>query len=205
LAEKLIIFTRFPEPGTTKTRLIPVLGATGAAELQRRLSERTVRTGRELATIRAMALEVCHDGGDAALIGAWLGSELPTAPQGEGDLGERMFQAFSRARQDGFERVVLVGADCPSLTPAILQRAFAALADHDLVLGPALDGGYYLIGLSRPAPEIFNDQPWGADSLLAATLAAASQAGLTLHLLEELADVDCPEDLHHLGDYPDLG
>lgn len=204
LAEKLIIFTRFPQAGTTKTRLIPALGAAGAADLQRRLSERTVRRGRELATSRGAALELCYDGGDGGLIAAWLGKDLATAPQGEGDLGERMNRAFARARQDGFQLVVLVGADCPALSVEILQSAFTALADHDLVLGPAADGGYYLVGLARPAPELFKNQPWGDRTLLAATLVSADKVGLTRKLLEELTDIDRPEDLQHLGDYPDL-
>jgi len=204
LAEKLIIFTRFPRPGTTKTRLIPALGAAGAAELQRRLSELTVQRGRELAARRGAVLEICHAGGDAARVGAWLGPDLLTAPQGAGDLGERLAQAFARAWQQGCERVVLVGADCPALSLTILQSAFAALADHDLVLGPAVDGGYYLIGLARPAPELFQEQPWGESSLLTLTLVSAARLGLSWQLLEELADVDRPQDLHCLGDYPGL-
>lgn len=204
LSEKLIIFTRFPQAGTTKTRLIPALGAIGAADLQRRLSERTVRLGRELAGRRGAALELCYDGGDAVRVGAWLGMDLLMAPQGGGDLGERMARAFARAWQDGCGRVVLVGADCPALSVEILQSAFTALADQDLVLGPAVDGGYYLLGLSRPAPELFENQPWGDRALLAATLDVARWAGLSMQLLEELADIDRPEDLQHLGDYPDL-
>lgn len=204
LAEKLIIFTRFPQPGTTKTRLIPALGAPGAADLQRRMSEGIVRRGRELAASRGAALELCYAGGDAALVRAWLGEDLAPLPQGEGNLGTRMTRAFARAWQDGFQRVVLVGADCPALSVEILQSAFAALAGHDLVLGPASDGGYYLIGLARPAPELFANQAWGDRTLLAATLAVAEGIGLSRQLLEELADIDRPEDLHHLGDHPDL-
>jgi len=203
LAEKLIIFTRFPQAGTTKTRLIPALGAVGAAELQRRLSERTVRRGRALAISRGAVLEICYDGGDARRLGGWLGADLLLAPQGVGDLGARMVRAFARAGLEGCERVVLVGADCPALTVEILHSAFSALADHDLVLGPAKDGGYYLIGLARPAPELFRDQPWGENSLLTRTLIRAKRLGLSLQLLEELADVDRPEDLDHLGNYPD--
>jgi len=204
LAEKLIIFTRYPQAGTTKTRLIPALGAVGAAELQRWLSERTVLMGRKLAASRGAALEVRYAGGDAATIANWLGADLLTAPQDEGDLGERLSRSFDTARDQGFHRVVLVGADCPDLSLEILQDAFTALAGLDLVLGPARDGGYYLIGLSRPAPELFRGQSWGAAGLLTATLAIAQSLGFSVQLLEELADVDRPEDLHHLGDYPDL-
>lgn len=204
LAEKLIIFTRFPAVGTTKTRLIPALGAAGAADLQRRLTERTVRWGRELATRRGTALEIWYTGGDSGQVGVWLGLDLATIPQGEGDLGERMARAFAGAWSEGYARVVLVGADCPGLSVEVLQTAFSALTDHDLVLGPAVDGGYYLIGLARSAPELFVDQPWGEDTLLAATLGVARRAGLTPQLLEELTDIDRPEDLQHLGDHPDL-
>lgn len=204
LAEKLIIFSRFPEAGTTKTRLIPALGAEGAAALQRRLSERTVRCGRELAALRPLALEVCYDGGDADRLGAWLGRDLRCVAQGDGDLGARLARAFARSWQEPVQRVVVVGADCPALSVPILQEAFVALAGHDLVLGPAADGGYYLLGLARPAPELFADQPWGARGLLASTLRVAHRSGLAVKLLEELADVDRPEDLLHLGDYPDL-
>lgn len=204
LAEKLIIFTRFPQAGTTKTRLIPALGPVGAAELQRRLSERIVHTGRELAAVRGVALEICHAGGEGGQIGVWLGLDLATAPQGAGDLGARMARAFARAWQQSCHRVVLVGADCPALSVEILDKAFIALAGHDFVLGPAVDGGYYLIGLARPVPALFEDQPWGESCLLSHTLARAARLGLTGQLLEELADVDRPADLHHLGDYPDL-
>ncbi len=102
------------------------------------------------------------------------------APQGEGNLGERMARAFACAWREGFTRVVLVGADCPALSVEILQNAFLALADHDLVLGPATDGGYYLIGLTRSAPELFSNQPWGDGGLLAATLAVAAAFGLVI-------------------------
>ncbi|NTV13332.1 MAG: glycosyltransferase [Desulfobulbaceae bacterium] len=204
LAEKLIIFTRFPAAGTTKTRLIPALGAAGAADLQRRLSERIVQRGRELAARRGVRLEIWHAGGDPGQVEAWLGRDLRLVAQGGGDLGARMARAFAAAEQEDCRRVVLVGADCPALSVAILQGAFTALADHDLVLGPARDGGYYLLGLSCPASEIFQAQPWGENSLLRSTLACAARLGLATQLLEELADVDRPEDLQHLGDYPDL-
>jgi rSAM/selenodomain-associated transferase 1 len=202
LAEKLIIFSRFPEAGIAKTRLIPILGPEGAASLQQRLTERTVGLTRRLAAARAVELELCHSGGRADAMREWLGDDLPLRDQGPGNLGEKMARALARAEK--YRRLVLIGSDCPDLSLEILTAAFNALAAYDLVLGPALDGGYYLIGLSRPAPELFRNQPWGRSELLAATLATAASLGLTYHLLQELADVDRPEDLHHLGDHPDL-
>ena len=203
MAEKLIIFSRFPEAGTTKTRLIPALGAAAAARLQSTLTERTVSRARLLAASRPLALQLSYSGGTSSAWREWLGADLPCQAQGPGSLGEKMARAHRRALDEGFRRIVLIGADCPSLSEAILAAAFNALADHDLVLGPALDGGYYLLGLSRPAPELFRNQPWGRPELLRRTLATADRLGLSYHLLQELADVDRPEDLHHLGDYSD--
>jgi rSAM/selenodomain-associated transferase 1 len=204
LAEKLIIFSRFPAAGQTKTRLIPVLGPHGAARLQRLLTERTVALARRLAALRPVALQLSHEGGEAPELRRWLGGGLDFRPQGPGDLGEKMARALAAARAEGHRRLVLVGTDCPSLSLDILAAAFDSLACRDLVLGPAVDGGYYLVGLSSPAPELFLDQPWGEPGLLDSTLAAAARLGLNYHLLQELADVDRPEDLHHLGGCPDL-
>ena len=215
ISTRLIIFTRFPEPGTTKTRLIGALGEEGAADLQRRLTERLA--ARVRAFVRAEApetgtggeagidVEVRFEGGDAERMRQWLGEGAEQAPfayrpQGCGDLGERMERAFNDAfgRDDPSQaagRVVLAGSDIPDLTAEILKRAFAELESHDLVLGPAEDGGYYLIGLTRPAPGLFRDVPWGADRVLARTREIAGRLGLSVRLLETLRDVDRPEDL----------
>jgi len=204
LAEKLIIFSRYPEAGAAKTRLIPVLGPEGAARMQRALTERTVALARRLAAERPLTLQLSYSGGETSAWRKWLGDDLDFRDQGPGNLGERMARTLDRAFDRGYRRIVLIGADCPSLTVAALSAAFDTLADHDLVVGPAADGGYYLLGLSRSAPEIFLDQPWGRPELLARTLKAADSLNLSYQLLTELADVDRPEDLHHLGDYPDL-
>ncbi len=204
MAEKLIIFSRFPAAGDTKTRLIPVLGPEGAARLQRALTERTVALARRLTKIRPVALQLSYRGGRISDLRMWLGGDLHFRDQGPGNLGEKMARALVQAQEEGYRRIILIGADCPSLSVAILTAAFDALTDHELVLGPAVDGGYYLLGLSRFIPDLFRDQPWGRPDLLACTLAAADRLELNYYLLPELADVDRPEDLHHLGDYPDL-
>src|SRR6185295_7381939 len=118
--ERLIIFTRYPEPGRTKTRLIPALGALGAAELHRRMTEQAIATARRLAARQAVALEICYTGGDAALMQRWLGADLPLRAQSGGDLGARMREAFQRAFQQGGARVVIMGSDCPGITSDIL-------------------------------------------------------------------------------------
>lgn len=201
-ADHLIIFSRYPEIGTTKTRLIPALGAAGAAALQRQLTEQTVTRLAALAATEHTTLEICHEGGNREKMALWLGNNHIYTTQKAGDLGRRMQLAFSRAFMDGSERVILVGADCPELSSAIIVRGLAALTDHDLVLGPATDGGYYLIGLRRLEKKLFNNIRWGGDTVLATTLNRAKEQGLTVSLLQELNDLDRPADLAGLKSPP---
>jgi len=191
----LIVFTRWPEPGKSKTRFIPVLGADGAADLQRQMALHAISHAREVARREQVALEVRFAGGTADGMREWLGGGMDYHPQGEGDLGARMERAFRDAFSRGAERVVLVGTDCPGLDEAVMRAAFAALRGKDLVLGPATDGGYWLIGLRRPAPALFEDMPWSTDSVLERTLDRARSLSLSVHTLEPLPDVDRPEDL----------
>jgi rSAM/selenodomain-associated transferase 2/rSAM/selenodomain-associated transferase 1 len=202
LPQRLIIFTRYPEPGQVKTRLIPALGAQGAASLVKSLGRDTLAWGMALARREPVRLEARFHGGDPKAMLAWLGGAPLYRPQGPGDLGERMARSLHQALQEGEQRVVLVGTDCPRRDDRLLARAFQALADHDLVLGPAQDGGYYLVGLSRPAPAIFQGMTWGTAQVLTQTLAAASRAGLSVHLLDTLPDIDQPVDLALLAEAP---
>jgi uncharacterized protein len=198
--EQIIIFTRCPEPGRVKTRLIPALGSRGAAELHRRLTERTIAQVHLVRQQRQVRVEIRYTGGSEAQIRSWLPGEN-LAAQTEGDLGARLCQAFADGFASGVQRLVAIGADCPTLSPAILTAAFEQLLTRDLVLGPARDGGYYLLGLSRPAPALFASINWGTGAVLAETVASAAAAGLSISFLEPLADVDRPEDLAHLGDH----
>jgi rSAM/selenodomain-associated transferase 2/rSAM/selenodomain-associated transferase 1 len=195
IPRRLIIFTRYPRPGGTKTRLNPGLGPEGAAALHRRMVEHTLGWARHLESRGGTSLEVCYDGAEEMLFQNWLGSDLFFRPQGSGDLGARMARAFDRAFGCGRERVILVGTDVPDLGENLVQEAFEALRDHDLVLGPAADGGYYLVGLRRPMPEIFSNIPWGTGEVLEKTLQAARYLGVRFFLTRTLQDVDRPEDL----------
>jgi hypothetical protein len=194
--EGLIIFTRYPQSGKTKTRLIPLLGPHGAAELQRRMAEHLLTQVREFQKHRSLSLEVRYEGGDTHLMRTWLGTDLSFRPQGSGDLGQRMTRAFREAFHAGMDRVVLVGTDVPGITPGLLSGAFEALAQVDMVLGPALDGGYYLIGLRRAFPQLFVGMPWGTEEVLERTRQIAEELGLSVSLLGTMDDVDRPEDLH---------
>lgn len=192
--ERLIIFTRYPEPGSTKTRLIPALGAEGAATLQRQMTEYTISKVRELHG-NSIAVEVHFDGGKQQLMQDWLGSDIVYRPQSSGDLGSRMARSLSLALQSGTERVVIIGTDCPGLNAQLMAQAFHQLHSHDLVLGPAMDGGYYLLGLRYFIPELFSGISWGTAEVLQRTVDIAKNLNLSVAYLPHLADVDRPEDL----------
>jgi len=205
IGEKLILFTRYPEPGRTKTRLISALGPQGAADLQRVMTEHTVWQARQLTADRGVDLEIRYEGGDAAGMRQWLcAPEFVCRPQQKGTLGERMEHAFAAAFQSGMKRVVVVGCDCPALSSRILAAALDSLIRYDMVLGPALDGGYYLIGLSRFLPEVFADISWGSADVFSRTLARVHKLNISTLLLESLSDVDRPEDLLHFHRHSNL-
>jgi len=192
---RLIVMTRYPIPGKVKTRLIPDLGSAGAAELQRRMTERALAAARCAAAREAIEIEVSYTDAPERQVREWLGPSVRLREQRPGDLGQRIWQAVDAAFCDGAVAVVVVGADSPDLTDAQLSAAFATLGGNDLVLGPAEDGGYYLIGLARPLPDLFEGVPWSTERVLAETLRIADRLGLTPVLLEELVDIDRPEDL----------
>ncbi|MGJ3248194.1 MAG: TIGR04283 family arsenosugar biosynthesis glycosyltransferase [Elainellaceae cyanobacterium] len=192
---RLIVFTRYPEPGKTKTRLIPALGAEGAANLQRQMTEHTMQQIQLVLRQCSVGVEVRFSGGNQHLMGDWLGHGWSYHPQGGGDLGCRMEAAFRAAFDAGMTRVVMIGIDCPWVDANILMKAFDALRSHDVVLGPATDGGYYLIGLRCLIPELFRDIPWSTDKVFQQSLDIAHQQGRAVALLDRLTDVDRPEDL----------
>jgi len=194
-SERLILFTRYPEPGRTKTRLIPVLGPHGAANLQKQMTEHLLARTTSFVSDRRVDMEVRYEGGNRALMEGWLGSHISYRSQGRGDLGSRMAQAFSQAFKQGKKRVVIAGSDCPGINEATVRNAFDLLDQFDLVLGPANDGGYYLIGLRQEEPRLFENVPWGAAEVGARTLEIADQLGLCWVKVEPLNDVDRAEDI----------
>lgn len=198
LIDQLAIFTRYPEPGKTKTRLIPALGKDGAAALQKELTEKTVQKIDQLVLTSTYEPVIYFEGGELGSMQSWLGKDRRYKEQGAGDLGEKLKRAFNAAFRAGAQRIVTIGCDCPGLTKEHINRAFDALYFNELVLGPATDGGYYLIGLQRPLDELFENIPWGTDKVFETTVTLAQQLGLSTEILEELHDVDRPEDLKHL-------
>jgi hypothetical protein len=200
ITEKLIIFTRYPEAGVTKTRLIPALGPEGAADLQRRMTARVAAQAQRFAKLRRVSVEVRFEGGTLQLMRNWLGDAFQYGRQGQGNIGVRMQRALADSFSGGALRSVLIGSDIPDIRADILTTAFDRLRSVDLVLGPATDGGYYLIGLrqaawSAAADVLFTAMPWGSSQVLAATRKKIDALGYQAALLETLADIDRPEDL----------
>ncbi|MGP0128766.1 MAG: TIGR04282 family arsenosugar biosynthesis glycosyltransferase [cyanobacterium endosymbiont of Rhopalodia musculus] len=190
---RLIVFTRYPEPKKTKTRLIPALGAEGAAKLQLQLTEHTIIEVKKL--MKEISTAVYYTGGSQEVMKSWLGNDLNYCPQQEEDLGNRMKFAFEDSFKLRFSRVVIIGIDCPDLNIEIIGNAFELLDKNDLVLGEASDGGYYLIGLQKIIPELFQNIPWGTNEVLSKTIIIAQQLKLNTFILPVLSDIDRPEDL----------
>ncbi len=187
---RVVLFTRYPTPGVAKTRLIGALGADGAAALHRRLTENT------LAALRASDLpfEIRSTGAPPGAFTRWLG-DVPVVDQGAGDLGARLTAAGPPYP------TIFIGADAPDLTPGHLLDAVALMTRAQPVIGPAEDGGYWLLGLPRAADTLFEAMPWGTDGVFAETLARMERLGIQPTMLPTLADLDRPEDLAR---WPDL-
>ena len=192
---QLVLFTRYPVSGQVKTRLIPKLGAQSAARLQRRLTLCALRCAEAVQASQHIGLQLQFDGGTTAQVQHWLGDRLDIQPQTQGDLGRRLACAFDQSFRDGAQATVIIGSDCPGLTPEIIREAFARLKEHQAVLGPATDGGYYLIGLRSPVPELFRGISWGSDRVFAESLEILRRLGIQPALLPPLNDIDRPEDL----------
>jgi uncharacterized protein len=191
----LIVFTRLPVPGSAKTRLIPLLGTNAAAKLQSFLTERIVDISKDFAYADKVTLEVHYSNGTEDSLRTWLGKDLKFRAQEQGNIGERMAEAFAAGFEEGYSPIVLIGSDCPDISGELLREAFLRLTFADLVLGPAYDGGYYLIGIKKPHPELFVYIEWGTSEVLEATCKLAGNLGLTVSFVDKLIDIDDAEAL----------
>jgi len=189
----LLVFARAPDPGRVKTRLVPLLGKEGAAQLHARLVERALRTA-QAAKIGEVIL--CGTPGTKGKFFQRMQERLGVRlrSQGRGDLGERMYRALRR-----HPGAVLIGSDCPGLRPADLRAAARALrGGADAVLAPAEDGGYALIGARRAAHTLFDGVAWGSARVLEQTRRRLRRLGWRWTELRPLWDVDRPEDVARL-------
>ncbi|MGH7664354.1 MAG: TIGR04282 family arsenosugar biosynthesis glycosyltransferase [Gemmatimonadaceae bacterium] len=188
----LIIFARAPVAGQVKTRLAADLGTARALDIYRWLG---VRILDRLASLQSCELRVAFTPADGELlVRDWLGDIPAYEPQVGGDLGQRMAAAAASRFTAGAARVCVIGTDCPAVDAAVVEEAFTALDAADVVFGPATDGGYYLVALARPLPELFESVPWSAPDTLAVTLDRAKRSGARVTLLAESRDIDTGED-----------
>ena len=191
----LIVVGKAPEPGLTKTRLMPSLSAEETAELYRAFLLDAVDLGLQLGWERVC---VVHPRGAGRTLRDILPGRTTLLEQPTDGLGEALAFAFEYHFAAGFQRVVLIGSDNPTLRRGPVEQACAALKTHDLSVGPTVDGGYYLIALRHPHPGIFEGVDWSTPRVYAQTLDRARQLGLRVHAVPEWYDIDAPADLERL-------
>ena len=192
----VIVFAKAPVAGAVKTRLVGALGAAGAARLAARMLESTAACALEA---EVGPVEVCcaPDRSHAAFAALASRRALTLTEQGEGDLGQRMHRALERALASQ-PAAIAIGTDAPELDAIYLREAAAALGRHDAVIGPAVDGGYALIGLRRAAPALFEGIDWSTSRVLAQTRERLERLGFSWAELAPLHDIDEPADLCHV-------
>jgi rSAM/selenodomain-associated transferase 1 len=194
----LVILTKFPEPGQSKTRLVPPLSSAEAAGLAHALLLDQLQN---LTAFTAARLFIAFTPPSAVnFFEALLPRENSCFPQQGHSLGDRMRHAFDVLFSKGFERVILIGADLPAIPLEALTDAIAALENQiEIVLGPASDGGYYLLGMNRPIPEIFEGMSWSQPDVLAVTTAKLVSLNKKFKLISPWYDIDTIDDLRHLN------
>jgi uncharacterized protein len=177
-----------------KTRLAAAVGDAAALGIYRRLAEHTLAVAR--AAGAGIDIRILHTPDDAGPdVSAWLGEGPRFLPQGDGGLGARMERAFAGAFADGADRAIVVGTDLPGITSDLIRGAFELLERTEVVIGPADDGGYYLLGLRRLVPGLFAGVPWSTPAVLTKTLGRLRVEGIVPEMLERRRDVDVVEDI----------
>jgi rSAM/selenodomain-associated transferase 1 len=194
-ASAVLLFVKAPEKGRVKSRLAETIGEELAAEAYKLFVSDIVGTIREAGYPLRIFF---HPPDSADVVSEWLGKNV--VPQEGKDLGERMENAFARSFSQGLEKAVLIGTDVPDLKTSVIGEAFETLGSNEAVIGPASDGGYYLIGFGRTSfrPEIFRGIEWGSDSVFSKTMKIFGEVGSKVHTLPEWGDVDTVEDLRSL-------
>jgi rSAM/selenodomain-associated transferase 1 len=186
----LIIFYRNPELGKVKTRLAKTLGDEKALAIYLKLSSHTRAITENLAIDKVVYYSNFVDTEDV-----WPNTTFQKKLQNGNDLGEKMNNAFVEGFQSGYERVCIIGTDCLELSKDIIQQAFDQLVCYDAVIGPAKDGGYYLLGMKKPMPELFKNKAWSSDTVATDTIQNFKDLSLSYAQLAVLTDVDEEKDL----------
>ena len=192
--EKLIVFIKNPGLGKVKTRLAKSVGDEQALSIYNRLIDITLRETDRLDCKK----DIWFSDSDEVSNSVFVARKSYTQKVQKGDsLGERMLYAFQQSFQDNFEKVVIIGSDCPELRSFMLEKSFQLLDSFDLVIGPAQDEGYYLLGMNGFYPEMFSGINWSTSSVLRETIKRANDSDLLFTLLDELNDIDTIEDLNY--------
>jgi rSAM/selenodomain-associated transferase 1 len=189
----LIIFVRNPEKGKVKTRLAKTLGEDQALAIYKALLAKTRTVAEGVDALRLLFYSVRVRTNDD-----WPGSTFEKHQQQGNDLGERMAHAFEVALQRA-EAAIIVGSDIAQINTSVIEQAFTTLSSHDYVIGPALDGGYYLLGMKRPSPELFRDMEWSTDQVAKITRERILENGGTVGFAPTLSDIDYAEDWKKYG------
>ncbi len=191
--QALLIFTRNPEPGKVKTRLAATLGAAKAFTIYNQLLEHTISVTNYLPVDKIVfySNQIVQEDN-------WNDKYYQKQVQLGSDLGARMSNAFGYAFQNGFDRTVIIGTDCPELNAGIIMNAFAYLNNHDVVIGPAADGGYYLLGMKQHYSQLFENIAWSTETVFDQTIAICKRNNVSYSQLPVLHDVDEEKDLIHL-------
>jgi uncharacterized protein len=192
MTARVAVMAKAPVAGAVKTRLMPALGADGAARLAQRMLDHALDQARG-AVLGEVVLACAPDTSHPAFVRQAERGGVRLVAQGEGDLGARMLRLFAPG-----ESVLLIGTDAPAIDAGVLRRAAAALADADAVFVPTADGGYALIGLRGPQPVLFDNMPWSTARVMALTRERLARAGLRHVELPTIHDIDEPADLAHL-------
>lgn len=192
----LIVFLKHPEPGMVKTRLARDVGVTVAANIYRRFVDAALRKAKQITARRFIFYA---PKGKKRAIESSYGKGFVYCLQRGKDLGQRLLDAARRVQKLGFRRTVIIGTDSPTMPLAFIDQAFLALEEADLVIGPCIDGGYYLIGFNKPFRAIFEKIDWSSSEVFEQTLRSASRLKLKSRVLPQWYDVDTLRDLERMG------
>ncbi|GCC51913.1 glycosyltransferase [Chryseotalea sanaruensis] len=186
----LLIFYRNPKLGKVKTRLASTLGNEKALSIYLKLAAHTLNITEGLKADKVVFYSDTVENQDH-----WLNEKFKKAPQAGKDLGERMLNAFQYGFDQGYNHICIIGTDCLELNTSIIESAFEALDQQDVVIGPAKDGGYYLLGMKKAHSDFFSNKNWSTQTVMHDTLLDTLHLKASVHLLPLLSDVDVEEDL----------
>ncbi len=190
----LIIFAKLPRPGEVKTRLGSALGMEKAASIYDELARHAFDLGTHLKSIGVSVYLFFDPQADEDSVRQWVRHSFFYSPQDGTTLGDRMRNAFDRTFRDGAASTVIIGTDVPGLSNHIVEQSFGLLEVHDLVIGPATDGGYYLLGMHPPTKDLFTGVAWSTNTVFPETVSKAHELALSVATLQELMDIDHEED-----------